>query len=435
MRRFLIILLLALLAGALLSMAISYDTGYIRINLGQYLVETNFWVGALLVLVFAVGLHLLLNIGRKVSHSPGHFSQWLRRSQERRARRRTTRGLLELAEGNWPRAQKLLTSAAPHADTPLINYLAAAEAAHGQGKDQDAEKLLRRAHESTPGAEMAVGLSQAKLQLSSGQLEQALATLLRLRKKAPRHPFVLQQLKTVYTRLEDWRELSVLLPEMRKQGLTTASETETLERQVWLNLLDDAAEQVRRQPGEERSTAPIDRVWDGLPTTMRKDSSVIHAYARHLAELNFDSRAETLLRKVLRNHWSDQLVNLYGRVKGASVDEQLLSAENWLKKRPNNPELLLALGRISLRNELWGKAREYFEASLRLQRKPETLGELCRLTAHLGEHDQSIKLLKQGLLQDAGLPELPMPHPRLGGVRPNRKSEGLGAPDSVLKER
>ena len=437
MRRVLIILLLALLAGTLLSMAVSYDTGYIRINLGHYLVETNFWVGLILVLIFAIGLHLLLNLGRKVSHSSGNFTHWLTHVRVRRARRKTTRGLLELAEGNWPRAQKLLTASAPHTDTPLINYLAAAEAAHGQGKDKEAEELLRRAYDSTDGAEMAVGLSQAKLQLSSGQLEQALATLLRLRKKAPHHPFVLKQLKVVYTRLEAWKELSLLLPEMRKQGITTAEETQALEREVWLNLLKDAADQVRRQPAEERSTAPIDRVWDGLPTTMRKDSSVIHAYARHLAELDFDNRAETLLRKVLRNHWSDQLINLYGRVEGASVDEQLLAAENWLKKRPNNPELLLALGRISLRNELWGKAREYFETSLRLQRKPETLGELCRLTAHLGDHEQSIRLLKQGLLQDAGLPKLPMPHPRgLRGTRPLQKSADENPiPDALLKEK
>lgn len=418
MKRVLLILLLALLAGALLGVAINYDTGYVRISLGNYLIETNFWVGLALVLAFAYALHLLVNIGRRISHPASTLSQWRRRSRARRSRRKTTRGLLELAEGNWPRAQKLLTSAAPNADTPLINYLAAAEAAHGQGKHQEAEKLLRRAYESTEGSEMAVGLSQAKMQLASGQLEEALATLLRLRKQAPHHPFVLTQLKEVYTRLEDWRELSILLPEMRKQGLVTAEETQPLERRVWLNLLDNAADQVRRQSGEERSTAPLDRAWDGLPTTMRKDSSVIHAYARHLAELGFDDRAETLLRKVLRNHWSDELVNLYGRIEGASVEKQLLTAENWLKKRPNNAELMLALGRISLRNELWGKAREYFEASLSLQRKPETLGELCRLTAHLGEHEQSIMLLKQGLLQDAGLPVLPMPQSREAGVRP-----------------
>jgi len=91
---------------------------------------------------------------------------------------------------------------------------------------------------------------------------------------------------------------------------------------------------------------------------------------------------------VLRRNWSDDLINLYGRLKGNRADEQLLMAEGWLQERPNNPELLLALGRLSLRNQLWGKAREYFEASINLKRKQETAGELCRLYAHLGQHEQ-----------------------------------------------
>jgi HemY protein len=90
-------------------------------------------------------------------------------------------------------------------------------------------------------------------------------------------------------------------------------------------------------------------------------------------------------------------------------DEQLLAAEQWLKDRPNNAELLLALGRLSLRNELWGKAREYFETSLRLRRSREGLAELSRLSAHMGDEEMSIKLMMQGLANDNGLPKLPMP--------------------------
>jgi HemY protein len=70
---------------------------------------------------------------------------------------------------------------------------------------------------------------------------------------------------------------------------------------------------------------------------------------------------------------------------------------------------MLALGRLSLRNELWGKAREYFETSLKLQRKRETLAELSRLNAHMGHDTASINLLMQSLENDNGLPHLPMP--------------------------
>ncbi|MBK1887974.1 heme biosynthesis HemY N-terminal domain-containing protein [Marinobacter sp. DY40_1A1] len=411
MIRLLLIVLFALLIGTALSLGLQYDLGYIRISLGNYLVETNFWVGLVLIVVVVALMVLTTNLIRRMRQGTGLVANWVSRGKERRARRRTTQGLLALAEGNWPRARKMLTSAASHADTPLINYLAAAQAAFESGDHEAVDELLRKAFESTPGSDMAVGITQAQLQLAGNRLEQALATLVRLRKQSPHHPFVLKLLKTTYLRLEDWRELSKLLPELRKRSVLPESELGELERQVWHNLLEKAAEDCRRQQQQDPNTSlePLTRLWDELPGFLRRDEKTIADYARLLADLGDEAQTETLLRKVLHNHWSDDLVNLYGRVEGRKPDEQLLTAEQWLKDRPSNAELLLALGRLSLRNELWGKAREYFETSLKLRRSRDTLAELSRLSAHMGDEEMSIKLMMQGLATDNGLPELPMP--------------------------
>lgn len=410
MIRWLLIALLALLLGTALAMGLQYDLGYIRISLGHWLVETNFWVGVALVALLVTAIVLTIGLARRLTRRTGLMTGWLSQGHTRRARRRTTQGLLALAEGNWPRARKLLEASAGHADTPLINYLAAAQAAFESGEHDDVDELLRRAFESTPGSDMAVGITQAQLQLAGNRLEQALATLVRLRKQAPHHPFVLKLLKNTYVRLEDWRELSRLLPELRKRGLVSDEEREELERTIWHNLMEKAAEECRRQSDSSSgSLEPLTRLWDELPGIVRRDEHTIREYTRLLAELGDEPQAETLLRKVLRNHWSDELINLYGRIKGAKPDEQLLAAERWLQDRPNNAELLLALGRLSLRNELWGKAREYFETSLRLRRSRETMAELSRLNAHMGEEQTSVKLLMQGLVKDSGLPDLPMP--------------------------
>lgn len=410
MIRLLLILLFALLIGAGLSLGLQYDLGYIRISLGNYLIETNFWVGLGLLVALVVMILLVVGLMRRLGRSTHMVAHWLSRNNERRARRRTTQGLLALAEGNWPRARKLLEAAAPGADTPLINYLAAAQAAFEAGQQDDVDELLRKAFDSTRGSDLAVGITQAQLQLAGNRLEPALATLIRLRKQAPHHPFVLKLLKTTYVRLEDWREVSRLIPELRKRELLPQDELNQLERTAWHNLLQQAAAECHRQPDDgQRSLQPLTRLWDELPGFLRRDEHTIREYARLLAQLGDEEQTETLLRKVLRNHWSDELINLYGRVKGSKTDEQLLAAERWLQDRPNNPELLLALGRLSLRNELWGKAREYFETSLRLRRNREALAELSRLNAHMGDGQTSVKLLMQGLVKDSGLPDLPMP--------------------------
>jgi len=411
MIRLLLIILIALLVGTGLSLGLAYDLGYIRVSLGNYLIETNFWVGLGLVLVL-MGLSVFLyNTLRRVRQSTGMVAGWISRSNERRARRRTTEGLLSLAEGEWKRARKLLTRSADNADTPLINYLAAAQAAFETDDHEGADELLRKAFESTPGSSMAVGLTQAQLQLAGNRLEQALATLLRLRKESPHHPFVLKLLKNAYLRLEDWRELAKLIPELRKRSVLTEAELSDLERQTWHNLLEQAAEDCERQRQQdpEAPLTPLTRVWDELPKSLRRDDNIVRDYARLLARLGDEAQAETLIRKILQDNWSDELVNLYGRIKGQDIGEQLVVAEQWLKDRPNNPELLLALGRLSLRNELWGKAREYFHTSLKLRRSRETLAELSRLNASMGHEEASLKLMMQGLEADNGLPELPMP--------------------------
>lgn len=420
MRALFIVLFVALPAGTLLSLGIAQDPGYIRVSIGSWLVETNFWVGLSLVVLTALVLHWLLGLLRGLRLSPGAMGQWVRNTGRRRSRRLTTRGLLELAEGNWGRARKLLANGAGNAETPLINYLSAAEAAHQQGDQEEADRFLRLAWESTAGSDLAVGLTQARLQLNADRNEQALATLLRLRRKAPNHPHVMRQLANVYRNLEDWQALSELLPELRRHAALDESSLNELEQEVWLNVLDQAAERLERQPAEQRNLDHLDRVWDQLPPARRKDESVVHHYANHLARLGAESRAESLLRKVLRQNWSDLLVNLYGRIHGGRADEQLLTAEGWLHERPNNPELLLALGRISLRNKLWGKAREYLETSLNVHHSQETAAELCRLYAHMGRYEDSVRLLRQGVLEHHGLPRLPMPEPRRRSSTPAR---------------
>ena len=411
MIRLLLTVLVALLLGTALALGLQYDLGYIRVSYGHYLVETNAWIGLALFLTLVVASVFVLDLLRQFRRRSGDLIGWLARGSERRARHRTTKGLLALAEGNWPRARKLLTSAAERADTPLINYLAAAQAAFEAGDHDAVDELLRKAYESTPGSDLAVGITQAQLQLAGNRLEEALATLLRLRKQSPHHPFVLKLLKNTYLKLEDWKALAKLLPDLEKRNVMSDGEFHALQREVWHNLLEQAAQDCerRRREDPQASLEPLTRLWDELPGFLRRDEHAIRDYARLLAKLGDEPQAETLLRKVLRNHWSDELINLYGRIRGQKPDEQLLLAEQWLKDRPNNAELLLALGRLSLRNELWGKAKEYFETSLRLRRSRETLAELSRLNAHMGEEEASIQLMMQGLAQDNGLPELPMP--------------------------
>jgi HemY protein len=120
--------------------------------------------------------------------------------------------------------------------------------------------------------------------------------------------------------------------------------------------------------------------------------------------------ASKAIESALAKSWSDILITRYGEQDYGNDHKRLIQAENWLKSRPGNAPLLLTLGRLAMRNELWGKAKEYFETSIEVTPIAEAHGELARLLKHLGELSSSD--VHQGKFVEAigaGLPKLPLP--------------------------
>lgn len=394
----LLLLIVAVVLGGLIGTLVVRDTGYVLVSYGDMALETSLWFAIMLLGLGYLAVRLIMWIFNRTLSSTGRFGSWMRRRKGTRAQKQTVQGLLLMAEGQWAEARKILVSSAREVGTPLINYLTAARAAHELGDAPGRDELLRQAHESTPGSKFAVGLTQAELQKSAGQWEQCLATLLQLKANAPRHPQVLSLLCAVYAELEDWQALIELLPEVKKRKIFPEAVFEDLRCRVSINRLVQA--------GSAAAAA-----WSDVPKDLQRQPHLVAAYVRALirgdevAEAQAEA-AEAALRAALQQTWDDDLVLLYGLVTAADPNRQLMVAEGWLKERPNDPKLLLTLGRISLMNEQWAKAREYFETSLRLQRSAEVYGELGRLCVALGESERGGEYLIHATM---GLPDLPMP--------------------------
>ena len=111
--------------------------------------------------------------------------------RQQRYRTQTARGLLQYIEGHWDQARRSLKKSAKHSEMPLINYLAAADSAYEIGSREEADQLLAKAREVSPGGELAIGLAQSRMYLREEHYEEALAILQRLHVKAPDHPLIL----------------------------------------------------------------------------------------------------------------------------------------------------------------------------------------------------------------------------------------------------
>jgi len=409
MKRLFLLLLAILFVGAWVGQKMIQDSGYTLLAYGGTSIEMSLWVFITAQVVLFLALHWGLNLLKGSLQSGTRFRLWSSGRSLRVAHNKTLKGLVALSEGNWWKAQRLLSQSAEKTELPLINYLAAARAAHEQGDEQTCDDLLQKARSSTPQAETAVGISQAQIQLERGQLESCLATLLSLRQKAPKNTYVMKLQREVYIQLGDWTALSQLIPELRRNKALKPEKLLKTEQLCYQRILEQSIAQIPTASNEEKRKA-LGVSWHSLPGQVTKDAELARSYTDLLISVGAEEKAETVIRDLIKQKWDDSLVNLYGRIKGANPKKQLDTARNWLKDYPLNPDLLLTLGRLSQRNEHWGKAVTYFEQSLEQEARAETLSELTRLLQHLGETERSLKLLESNMnVINGGLPQLPLP--------------------------
>ncbi|MDY7562766.1 heme biosynthesis HemY N-terminal domain-containing protein [Pseudomonas sp. 10B1] len=407
MKRVYLILFAVIAVAALIGVAISQQSGYVLISYQNFRYESSLWatLGLLLLIwlvVFVV--RVLLNL---VTTSSGVVNPWSRRNRSRRVQQAIEQGQLDLAEGRWASAQGHLQRAAEADRQPLLYYLGAARAANELGRYEDSDSLLERALERQPHAELAIALSHAQLQLDRGDNDGARATLEAMHERHPRNPQVLRQLQRLYQQQQDWAALIRLMPELRKDKVLPSAELLELERRAWGENLTLAA---HRELEGEAGLQSLNNAWKQLSSAQRQEPPLVLAYAEQLRQLGADGEAEEVLRGALKRDYNSHLARFYGLLRGNDPARQLQMAEGWLKQHPADPSLLLTLGRLCLQSSLWGKARDYLEDSLRLQRNPEACAELARLLAQLGETDRSNQLFQEGLgLLDERLLARPLP--------------------------
>ena len=210
-----LLLLVVLALGAVL--LVREDPGFLMIRYRDFSVETTLAFGIGLVFLLVVVLHYAFKLLRGIWRLPEAIQLGSLNRRYEKSRRQLTQGLIDLAEGRFEQAENNLVRLVGFSESPLLHYLAAARAAQLQGKHDARDSYLKAAHEARPEAEIAIGVTQAELQLAHQQTEQALATLSHLHSVAPRHDYVSMLLARAYFELEDWAALVELLPDVRRK--------------------------------------------------------------------------------------------------------------------------------------------------------------------------------------------------------------------------
>jgi len=413
MIRLFIFSLLAIVLALWVTLYVGFpaDPGYLLIAFGNVTFETSLFALLVAAVVLYASARILLLVLQWIN--PMRLlaaGRELNSQRKAKARSNTTEGLLALARGNWQASLKFLQKGMAEKDATVVNNLAAAYAAYQLGQRDTWVELLESAEANYPTARSTINYVKAQLHFKSGQLEQSLAVLEELKKNALNDGNLLGLLKEVYVQLDDWQHLEDLLPSLEKNKLLDNEDLVRIQKRIFMEKLYACFNAANG--GDSNALGEMKTLWKKAPTSFHEDERVVSHYADLLIQLNEKQDAAKAIETALSKSWNSNLVQMYGAKEYGTSAQQLLVAESWLKANPADGELLLSLGRISMRNQLWGKAKEYYEASIKIAPSAEAYGELGRLMKHLGDIEASEEYLKNyGDLMGSSLPELPMPKP------------------------
>ncbi len=395
MRKLLFLLVLALLVGATAVWLLQFGSGYILFSFAEFTIEMSAWTGLLIYLAATVLLLWLLLSWRWIAGAGGFRLWWSTRRSARKINQ-TAEGLLLFASDDWQQSAKLLSESADKSVMPVVNLLFAARAAADNEQFEQARTILQRLQATYPESRFIADKALAELHLLEDQPLEALQILHTIYTKNPRDKALLRLLTDAYYLADDWVSLQKLLRDLKHYKAISEQDLDSLERDVYCNLLDSFVLDSARPIAEQR--AKLEDIWYLTPKKRHKDPQVIASYAASLGRAQSPDKQQALLVKALNRQWHPELVKQFGELESPSPEKQLLVAEKWFVQHREDADLLLALGQICQRLQFWGKAKDYLTAAVRL--RPSIQGSIClaAVLEKMGDSKASAEAYRQGLI-------------------------------------
>lgn len=352
------IIVAMLVAGLVIGPDITGQQGYVLLAAGNYTIETTVTVFLVAVVLFYVLLLFIEWLLGRVFGLSHRTRNWFVGRRRRKALNYTQSGMQALVAEDYATAEKMLLKGTKGNDQSLLNYLNAATAAQALGHEEKRDDYLRQAHEHNPGAGLAVGLTQTRLQYQQGQLEQALSGVRQLEKEYGSQPALLKLQKDVYFATGEWSSLLSTLDALAGKGLIEAEEKQQLTQQAYAGWFDSTA----NADGSEGLIA----LWQGLPRKEKYQAEILAPLCDRLIGLKAHKEAQQLLLEGLNKKTDPRLLACMTRLQLSDYHPLLTVLEKKAKKE-TLPELHSTLGQLYLKDNKPKEAEAHLQQAVALK--------------------------------------------------------------------
>jgi HemY protein len=377
--RFLFWFLLLAVAAAVAALAAKLNSGYVLLVAPPYRVELSLNLLVILIVAGFFSLYLGLRLITRTVQLPAQVRVWRRQRQQQRARTKLDAAIVALLEGRYGKAQQEAKEALDLPHSTGLAALVAARAAIDVRQFDIAEGFLSRPETQATSLAVPRLTLSAEIALEQGQPQEALRILESLQREAGLHTAALRLELRATQATKRFGDIPALVEQLVKRGVFDAPQGEQIK-------IAAQREQLRALAHD---ASGLRDAWNRLPETTRTLAPVALAAAKSFLQLGGDREAAEIVTRSLDREWDSLLVDVYAECQLGDSTHQLEQAERWLIEHNQDAALLRVLGLLCQRQQLWGKAQAYLEASLALEESWRTQLALGEMLGRLGRSEDA----------------------------------------------
>ncbi|TXT23239.1 MAG: HemY protein [Gallionellaceae bacterium] len=231
-------------------------------------------------------------------------------------------------------------------------------------------------------------MAATKFRLDQHQPQAALASLKELHDAGvSNHVGALHLELKAQQQTRNWDAVLDTVSRLEKRGAMDETAATQLRQQAWLEKIGAGAQ----------DALALQSAWKAVPGEFRRRGKIAAAAARAFIALGDRKNARQILTDSLDEQWDGDLVMLYGDCFSGEAIRQIEQAERWLVQHPDDAGLLLALGKLCLHQELWGKAQNYLDASISVQPTRAAYTALGQLAEKLQKPDEAFRYFQKAM--------------------------------------
>ena len=384
-----------LLCGMAVAVALGarYNDGYVLLVVPPWRAEVSLNLFILALLAIFLALYVATRALAVTFGLPKRVREYQARRQRENAGMVFQDAVRLLFEGRFGQALKKATEAHGAGTAPGLSALIAARAAQRMREPEKQQYWLEHAKTDDPRTEAATLMLDAEMANEARRFDEALAALEKLQGKQGRHIAALRLELRARQGVGDWDGVLKLARQLVKRDALPVEVVREIRTQAHLGNI------AKRVADQGKLTAYLRTVPDD-----ERGRRVVLAAARALVAQGAEAEAQKLIESVLdvakNEDWQPELVAIYGRLTNSEQTARIAKAEGWLRRHPDDARLLKALGRMCIRQRLWGKAQSYLEASLSVEPTQQGHLELARLFDLLERPEDANKHYRASALLD-----------------------------------